>query len=80
MHSYQPFLIIKGEFHDLKVGDWSLKLEIFCVMNLTAEIFTIEWNLVYYAGDNNFNIYRKRKKKTHFENFLSELQIRRVNA
>ena len=43
-HAYQPFLILKGEFYDLKVGDWGLKGEIFSVMNLTVEIFTVEWN------------------------------------
>ena len=61
-HAYQPFLILKGEFHDLKVGDWGLKGEIFSEMNLTVEIFTIERNLDNYAGDNTFNIYRKRIK------------------
>ena len=58
----KPFLILKGEFHDLKVGDWGLKWEIFCAMDLTVETFTIEWNLDNYAGDNTFNIYRKSIK------------------
>ena len=50
LHAYQPFLILKGEFHDLKVGDWGLKGEIFSAINLTVEIFTIERNLDNYAG------------------------------
>ena len=49
-HAYQPFLILKGEFHNLKVGDWGLKGEIFSAMNLTVEMFTIERNLDNYAG------------------------------
>ena len=68
IHEYQPSLILKREFYDLKVGDWGLKWEIFSAMNLTVEIFAIEWNLDNYAGYNNFNIKRKRIKNTDFEN------------
>ena len=36
-------------------------------MNLKVEIFTIERNLGNYAGDNTFNINRKKIKKSDFE-------------
>ena len=40
-HAYQPFLILKGEFHNRKVGDWRLKGAIFS---------GLERNLDNYAG------------------------------